>query len=239
MLEVHRSAIIGQTANFAPLRKSDCQLGCPLSVGGAVAVIQHPFDVGFTVEDFTTQLDIGDTPLITVILKCPTAYLQPCRYLLVGKETLTAQCRAVVGGQMLKTVKQTVEAAHEVDYPLVVLVNQFIHVTLDLVGIVIIVSSYSLSFEPCFLSPVLHNGNDTFHIFGTVVRLVIDLAVCQSSIVPKRLQCTWADAEHPAHVLIVHPLAHCLFPVPLADSLHAADKTVEPCDHCLKSSFFD
>ena len=67
MLEVHRSAIIGQTANFAPLRKSDCQLGCPLSVGGAVAVIQHPFDVGFTVEDFAAQLDIGDTSFVAIV----------------------------------------------------------------------------------------------------------------------------------------------------------------------------
>ena len=187
MLEVHRSAIIGQTANFAPLRKSDCQLGCPLSVGGAVAVIQHPFDVGFTVEDFAAQLDIGDTPFVTVVLKCPAAHLQPCRHLLVGEETLTAQCRAVVGGQMLYIVKQSVKTAHEVDYPLVVFVNQFVHITLDLVGIVIIVRSYSLSFELCFLSPILHNGDNALHIFGTVVCLVIDLAVCQSPIVSKRL----------------------------------------------------
>ena len=45
---VHCSAIMGQTANCAPSRKS----GCPLSVGGAVSVSQHPFDVRFTVEDF-------------------------------------------------------------------------------------------------------------------------------------------------------------------------------------------
>ena len=31
----------GQMANFAPSRKS----GCPLSIGGAVAVIQHPLNV--------------------------------------------------------------------------------------------------------------------------------------------------------------------------------------------------
>lgn len=42
-------ATIEQTANCAPSRKS----GCRQSVSGAVAVIQHPFDVGFTVEDFT------------------------------------------------------------------------------------------------------------------------------------------------------------------------------------------
>lgn len=87
----------GHTANCAPSRKSDC---C-LSVGGAVAVIQHLFNVGFTVEDFTAQLDIGDTPFIAVVLKCPAAHLQPCRHLLVSEETLTAQCRAVVGGQVL------------------------------------------------------------------------------------------------------------------------------------------
>ena len=139
--EVHCSAIIGQTANCAPSRKSDCSL----SVGGAIAVIQHPFDVGFTVEDFATQLDIGDTPLVAVVLKRPAAHLQPCRHLLIGEETLTAQCRAVVGGQMFYIVKQSVKAAHEVDYPLVVFVNQFVHITLDLVGLLLLYSAIRLS----------------------------------------------------------------------------------------------
>ena len=43
------NTITGQTANCAPSRKS----GCHQSVSGAVAVSQHPFNVGFTVEDFT------------------------------------------------------------------------------------------------------------------------------------------------------------------------------------------
>ena len=146
-----------------------------MSVGGAVAVIQHPFDVGFTVEDFTAQLDIGDTPFIAVVLKCPAAHLQPCRYLLVSEETLTAQCRAVIGGQVLYIIKQSVKTTHKVDYPLVVLVNQLIHITLDLVGIVIIFNSYSLSFELRFLSSILHNGDNEFHVFGTVIRLVVYL----------------------------------------------------------------
>ncbi|AAO79124.1 conserved hypothetical protein [Bacteroides thetaiotaomicron VPI-5482] len=146
-----------------------------MSVGGAVAVIQHPFDVGFTVEDFTAQLDIGDTPFIAVVLKCPAAHLQPCRHLLVSEETLTAQCRAVIGGQVLYIIKQSVKTAHKVDYPLVVLVNQLIHITLDLVGVVIIFNSYSLSFELRFLSSILHNGDNEFHVFGTVIRLVVYL----------------------------------------------------------------
>ena len=46
--KVRCSAIIGQTANCAPTRKSCvCQ-----PIGGAVAVSKHPFDVGFTVENF-------------------------------------------------------------------------------------------------------------------------------------------------------------------------------------------
>ncbi len=100
--EVYCCRNTGHTANCAPSRKSDA---C-LSVGGAVAVIQHPFDVGFTVEDFTAQLDIGYAPFVAVVLKCPAAHFQPCRHLLVGEETLAAQCRAVVGGQMLYIVKQ-------------------------------------------------------------------------------------------------------------------------------------
>ena len=44
-------------------------------------------------------------------------HFQPCRYLFVCEETFSAQCRAVVGGQALVVVQQTVKAAHKVDYP--------------------------------------------------------------------------------------------------------------------------
>jgi len=56
----------------------------------------------------------------------------------VEKQPSPAEGGGVVGGQALVVVQQTVKAAHEVDYPLVVFVNQFVHVTLNLVGIVII-----------------------------------------------------------------------------------------------------
>lgn len=71
--------------------------------------------------------------------------------------------------------QQSVKTAHKVDYPLVVLVNQLIHITLDLVGVVIIFNSYSLSFELRFLSSILHNGDNELHVFGTVIRLVVYL----------------------------------------------------------------
>ena len=87
---------MGQTANCAPSRKS----GCRQSVGGTVAVSQHPFEFGFTVEDFSTQLDISYPSFVAVVLKRPAAHLQPCRHLLVGEETLPIQCRAIVGGKL-------------------------------------------------------------------------------------------------------------------------------------------
>jgi len=68
---------------------------------------------------------------------------------------------------------------------------------------------------------------------------VVDLAVCQSPIVPKRLQGSWADIEHPAYVLIIHPLAHFLFAVPMADGIHTADEAVELGDQLLKGLSFD
>lgn len=82
-----------------------------------------PFYVGFTVEDFAAQLDISYAPFAPVVLKCPAAHFQPCRHFLVCEETLSVQCRAVVGGQILNIVQQTVETVHEVDYPLTVFVN--------------------------------------------------------------------------------------------------------------------
>jgi len=68
---------------------------------------------------------------------------------------------------------------------------------------------------------------------------MIDLAVCQRPVVTQCLQRAWADVEHPAHVLIVHPLAHSLFSVPMADGIHPADETVELGDQFLKGLFFD
>lgn len=68
---------------------------------------------------------------------------------------------------------------------------------------------------------------------------MIDLAVCQCAVIPKSLQRAWADVEYSAHVLIVHPLAHCLFPMPMADDIHSADEAVELGDHRLKGFSFD
>ena len=82
-------------------------------------------------------------------------------------------------------------------------------------------------------------GNDALHVFGTVIRLVVDLREGECSVVPQRLQGAWTDVQHPAHVLIVHPLTHRLFAVPMADGIHAADEPVELDDHRLKSSFLD
>ena len=41
-----------------------------------------------------------------------------------------------------------------------------------------ILGLYSPAFEPCFLSPVLHNGDDALHVFRTIVGLVVDLEMC-------------------------------------------------------------
>lgn len=99
--------------------------------------------------------------------------------------------------------------------------------------------SYCSSLEFCLFSPVLHDGDDALHIYGAVIRLVVDLRISQRAVVPQGLQRAWADVEHPAHVLIVHPLAHCLLSVPLADGFHAADEAVELGDHRLKGLSFD
>lgn len=77
-------------------------------------------------------------------------------------------------------------------------------------------------------------GNDALHVFGTVIRLVVDLREGECSVVPQRLQGAWTDVH-----LIVHPLTHRLFAVPMADGIHAADEPVELDDHRLKSSFLD
>jgi len=94
-------------------------------------------------------------------------------------------------------------------------------------------------FKPRFLSSVLHDGDDTLDIFGTVIGLVVYLRISQCAVVSKRLQRVRADVEHPAHVLIVHPLTHFLFTVPMADGIHAADEAIELGDHRLEGLSFD
>ena len=81
---VSRSSISSDFPSVACFR---CRMPKMRVVGSAITVSQHPFDVGFTVEDFAAQLDVGYPPLVTVILKCLAAYLQPCRHLLVGEDS--------------------------------------------------------------------------------------------------------------------------------------------------------
>jgi len=68
---------------------------------------------------------------------------------------------------------------------------------------------------------------------------VVYLRVSQRPVVAQGLQRARADVEHPAHVLIVHPLAHPFFTVPQADGIHAADEAVELGDHRLEGLSFD
>ena len=68
---------------------------------------------------------------------------------------------------------------------------------------------------------------------------MVNLAIPQRPVVPKRLQGSCADIEHPAHVLIVHPLVHFLFAVSAADAIHPTDEAVEFGDQFLKGLSFD
>ncbi len=97
------SQFIGQKTNCTSSRISD---SC-LSVGGSVTVEQHLLYVRLAVENLSTQLDVGYLPLVTVVLKCPAAYLQSRRHFLVGEKTLTAQCRTIVNGHTLVVVQQS------------------------------------------------------------------------------------------------------------------------------------
>lgn len=81
--------------SFRPLSVPSC---CPRSAPClpkfvAITLLQHPFDIRGTVEDFAAQLDVGNPPLVAIILQTPPADLQPLRKLLVRIETLTIQQR--------------------------------------------------------------------------------------------------------------------------------------------------
>ena len=68
---------------------------------------------------------------------------------------------------------------------------------------------------------------------------MVYLRISQRAVVPKRLQGSGADVQHPTHVLIVHPLAHFLFAVTMADGIHPADEAVELGDQLLEGLSLD
>lgn len=56
-----------------------------------IPLLQHPFNIRGAVEDFAAQLDVGNPPLIAIILQTPATDLQPLRKLLVRIEALAVQ----------------------------------------------------------------------------------------------------------------------------------------------------
>lgn len=74
---------------------------------------------------------------------------------------------------------------------------------------------------------VLHYCYDSHHVLRLVVGLVADLRISQSSVVPKRLHCPWADVERLTHVLRVEPLVHGLVLTALTDSVHALHEVLQ------------
>ena len=74
---------------------------------------------------------------------------------------------------------------------------------------------------------VLHYCYDSHHVLRLVVGFVADLRISQSSVVPKRLHCPWADVERLTHVLRVEPLVHGLVLTALTDSVHALHEVLQ------------
>lgn len=145
--------------------------------------------------------------------------------------------------QALVVVQQTVKAAHEVDYPLVVFVNQFVHVTLNLVGIVIIL--YLLHWDyivrplnlASFVYPPqrkryaahLRDGNTSYGLFVSrqAYRCPAESVTCED----------WCSASGTRPDC---PSTHLFsFRRAVVDCFHTVDEAVELGDHRLKGLSFD
>ena len=211
---------------------------CPDN-GWTVALHEQPLDVRLTVEQFAAQQDVGDASGVAVVLQRAAAHFQPCAHLLVREVTLPVQQGAALLAEPVEGGKHTVEAPVETEHPFVLMRHQFIHTGFGFSGFTYWNFSNALATVQGILAPVLHHRQDAFHVFGTVIRLVADLAVCQRAVVAQRLQRARADVQHTAHVLIVEPSAHPLLVVVTADFVHPADVCLEFGNHPFKYLSFD
>jgi integrase len=86
-----------------------------------------------------------------------------------------------------------------------------------------LIEKYILSLFSLFF----HYRKNLFHVFRSVIGLVVDLSVCQRSVIPKGLKCPFRDVQKPTHVLIIQPLFHIPVSMQPAEVLHPACKIFE------------
>ena len=60
-----------------------------------------------------------------------------------------------------------------------------------------------------------------------LVSLMLDLRVCQRPVLAERLQCSWADVQYLAHVLIIEPLTKPFVCASTCHCFHLIDEAVE------------
>ena len=75
--------------------------------------------------------------------------------------------------------------------------------------------------------PNLYKRNDAFYILWLIVSLVLNLRVCQRSVLSECLQCSWAYIQYLAHVLVVEPFAKSFICSSTNHCLHLCDEAVE------------
>ena len=66
-----------------------------------IIFLKHFLNITLPIKDFTSQLIIGYSPFITIILKRASAQFQLCRHFLVGQIAFTAQHGTVPDRQIL------------------------------------------------------------------------------------------------------------------------------------------
>ncbi len=86
----------------------------------------------------------------------------------------------------------------------------------------------------CLFPFFFHNRKNLFHIGRFVISFVVDLGICQRTIVPKRLKRSLRNVQEPAYVLIIQPLFHIPVSMQAAKSFHPACKIFEFREHSLE-----
>ena len=75
--------------------------------------------------------------------------------------------------------------------------------------------------------PNLNKWDDALYIFWLIVGFMLDLRVSQRSVLAERLQCSWADVQYLAYVLVVKPFTKTFVCSSTSHYFHLIDEAAE------------
>ena len=141
-----------------------------------IVLLQQLLDVRLPVQDFPAKLDIGNPPLVPVILQAPAADPQRSGKLPVSQEPFPVEGRTVVTGKMLHFFLHVVQQGKEPADTFVLLVDNAFHLFRSLK--VSVLSSFS---HLLLLASDADVDHQLLHILWLVIELALEAGERQPS----------------------------------------------------------